>query len=123
MSYTTMPGLGSLEQAIMQIIWAQRKPLTVREVQFALRSRELAYTTVMTTMLRLTEKGVLGRAPRRDSTEPGGRGIIYVYMATMSRQALLIAAVERLCAQFGADEVERQYLAAEIRRGRQTIQV
>lgn len=53
--------LGDLEQAVMGVVWA-RGAMTVRQVYDALRpEREPAYTTVMTVMSRLVEKGVLDR--------------------------------------------------------------
>jgi predicted transcriptional regulator len=53
--------LGDLECEIMEIVWRQANPtVTVREVFDTLRKeREIAYTTVMTTMVRLSEKGLL----------------------------------------------------------------
>ena len=51
--------LGELEAAVMQIIW-QSGEVTVRDVREALQSkRPLAYTTVMTIMGRLAQKGIL----------------------------------------------------------------
>lgn len=51
--------LGDLEAAIMHIVW-QQSEVTVRAVQSALQpTRPLAYTTVMTVMSRLAQKGVL----------------------------------------------------------------
>ena len=51
--------LGDLELAIMQIVWT-RDEVTVRQVWAALQpQRALAYTTVMTVMSRLAQKGVL----------------------------------------------------------------
>lgn len=51
--------LGELEAAIMQILW-QHDELTVRQVRDQLApTRSLAYTTVMTVMSRLAQKGVL----------------------------------------------------------------
>lgn len=52
--------LGELELAVMEIVWA-REPVTVRDVLTVLQEggRNLAYTTVMTVMRRLTEKGWL----------------------------------------------------------------
>ena len=51
--------LGELEAAIMQIIW-QYGEVTVRQVRSALQpTRPLAYTTVMTVMSRLVQKGLL----------------------------------------------------------------
>lgn len=69
--------LGELELAIMEIVW-QQAPVTVREVLTTLRAqgRTLAYTTVMTVMGRLVEKGWL----RADSQERAFR-----YHAVRSR--------------------------------------
>jgi len=53
--------LGPLETEIMQILWQEERS-TVKKVHRKLSSqREIAYTTVMTTMSRLAEKGVLNR--------------------------------------------------------------
>ena len=53
--------LGDLECEIMELVWKLAQPtMTVRDVFNALRKeREIAYTTVMTTMVRLSEKGLL----------------------------------------------------------------
>lgn len=51
--------LGDLEGAIMHVVW-QQPEVTVRAVQAALQpTRPLAYTTVLTVMSRLAQKGVL----------------------------------------------------------------
>lgn len=53
--------LGPLEAEVMDIVW-DRREATVRDVHRALADkRSIAYTTVMTTMGRLTEKGILRR--------------------------------------------------------------
>ena len=53
--------LTPLELDIMKAVW-RRPPITVREVQDAIRpGRQLAYTTVMTIMDRLHHKGFLTR--------------------------------------------------------------
>lgn len=53
--------LGSLEARVMRILWAS-PGLTVRDVASRLpRGRRRAYTTVMTVMNRLHEKGLLAR--------------------------------------------------------------
>jgi predicted transcriptional regulator len=53
--------LGDLECEIMELIWKKADPtVTVREIFDSLRQeRQIAYTTVMTTMVRLAEKGLL----------------------------------------------------------------
>ena len=65
--------LGSLETQVMAVMWAAGGPLTVREALDALNARRgepLAYTTVLTVMSRLADKGALARAER-------GRGHLY----------------------------------------------
>ena len=53
--------LGPLEQDVMDVVWRLRDA-TVRDVHAELaRGREIAYTTVMTTMARLARKGLLLR--------------------------------------------------------------
>lgn len=55
--------LGSLERSVMDVLWAGPPAgLTVREVLERIETgKELAYTTVMTVLTRLTDKGVLDR--------------------------------------------------------------
>ncbi len=52
---------GSLEGEVMAALWSVTTPLTPGEVQRAL-GRELAYTTVMTTLVRLHAKGMVDRS-------------------------------------------------------------
>ncbi|AMY19186.1 MULTISPECIES: BlaI/MecI/CopY family transcriptional regulator [Nocardiaceae] len=60
-----MAGLGDLERAVMEHLWASDSPQTVRQVHEALASqRELAYTTVMTVLQRLAKKKLVTQ--RRD---------------------------------------------------------
>lgn len=68
--------LGPLERVVMERVWKQG-PVTVRHIVDELgRSRGLAYTTVMTVMVRLCGKGLL----QRERT-----GKTYVYRATATR--------------------------------------
>ena len=54
--------LGELESEIMEIIWRQKRSVSVKEVAEILSNkRPLAYTTVMTIMARLTNKCILVR--------------------------------------------------------------
>lgn len=48
--------LGDLERAVMDVLWEQTEPMTVREVGRALADRDLAHTTVMTVLDRLAKK-------------------------------------------------------------------
>ncbi|RJO59814.1 BlaI/MecI/CopY family transcriptional regulator [Candidatus Parcubacteria bacterium] len=59
MSRKSLPGLGELESAILETIW-QKSPITVRGVLDRL-NRHCAYTTVMTVMQRMSDKGILRR--------------------------------------------------------------
>jgi len=69
--------LGDLETDIMEEMW-RKNPACVREVHKKLSSdRAIAYTTVMTVMSRLTEKGLLKR-------EQHGRA--YLYLPTQTRE-------------------------------------
>lgn len=53
--------LGPLEQEVMDVVWSLADA-TVRDVHDELASRrQIAYTTVMTTMSRLARKGLLDR--------------------------------------------------------------
>ncbi|MDW8033332.1 MAG: BlaI/MecI/CopY family transcriptional regulator [Nitrososphaerota archaeon] len=67
--------LGPLEANVIEILWSSKKPLTVREVYEKLRQeRKIAYTTIMTTMDRLYDKGLLDRR-----AEKGRGGVFYIY--------------------------------------------
>jgi predicted transcriptional regulator len=69
--------LGPLEGEIMDIVWEQG-PTTVAAVHKALRSRrDIAYTTVMTTMSRLARKNLLLQDTSAQS---------YVYTPSLSRE-------------------------------------
>ncbi|MFA5828469.1 MAG: BlaI/MecI/CopY family transcriptional regulator [Candidatus Shapirobacteria bacterium] len=52
--------LGSLEQKIMDILWASKNPLKPQEVLSKLKEK-YAYTTVMTVLKRMAEKKLVGR--------------------------------------------------------------
>ncbi len=54
--------LGELESEVMEIIWRKNDATSVKDVAEILeKRREIAYTTVMTIMSRLVDKGVLTR--------------------------------------------------------------
>lgn len=68
--------LGPLETEVMEAVW-DRGDTTVRDVHAALeRRRDIAYTTVMTTMGRLASKGLLAR----DTS-----GLAHRYRPTLTR--------------------------------------
>jgi len=53
--------LGDLERAIMEVLWQTESSLTVRQVSQGLTQRNLAHTTVMTVLDRLSKKGFARR--------------------------------------------------------------
>ena len=70
--------LGPLEARVLDWLWTERAPATVRHVRAAFPA--LAYTTLMTTLDRLYRKGLLNR--RR-------RGRAFSYEPRCSRDQLL----------------------------------
>jgi predicted transcriptional regulator len=74
--------LHALEAEIMDIVWARGlETFTVNDVLQVLgQRREIAYTTVMTTVARLFDKGLLARERE---------GKRYVYSPRVSRQTFL----------------------------------
>ncbi|GAB3683776.1 BlaI/MecI/CopY family transcriptional regulator [Saccharopolyspora tripterygii] len=57
-----MQGLGELEGAVMDVLWREYGPMSVREMLIELNeTRNLAYTTVMTVMDNLHRKGWVER--------------------------------------------------------------
>ena len=57
---------GSREASVLEVLWAARAERTIKQVLAALASAgdRPAYTTVMTTMRRLVQKGVITRRPQ-----------------------------------------------------------
>jgi predicted transcriptional regulator len=75
--HTLADVLGPLESEIMDVVWDAGE-VTVRDVHRTLNDvRPIAYTTVMTTLGRLTDKGLL----RRVEDQPAHR-----YSALVSRE-------------------------------------
>jgi len=72
------PVLGPLETRLLELLWSQRRPATVRHIRRALP--QLAYTTIMTTLDRLYRKGLLLR--HKD-------GRAFAYAARCTRAELL----------------------------------
>ncbi|RJQ06878.1 MAG: BlaI/MecI/CopY family transcriptional regulator [Bacillota bacterium] len=72
--------LGELEAEVMELVWRKGRA-TVRDVHEDLhRKRSLAYTTVMTTMSRLHDKGLLVREPESN---------YYVYAPALGRDEFM----------------------------------
>ena len=88
--------LGPLESSILEIIWCSKKrPITVREVLEVLKKKKpIAYTTVMNTMDRLYEKGLLDRQIEKKSNK--GMYLHYVYWPKLEEQNFKEAAVRQV---------------------------
>lgn len=90
--------LGELETQIMEILWVQPGPMSVRSVHESLLARrELAYTTVMTVLDRLAKKGVVDR-------ERDGRA--WLYVAGSTRAQLVSVALSDALQHAGEDQDE-----------------
>ena len=71
--------LGDLELEVMGLLWKAQEPLQVNQV-VKLMGHSKAYTTIMTTMARLHEKGYL---------EQNRVGRAYVYSPRVSRASVV----------------------------------
>lgn len=105
--------LGDLEAEIMEIVWARprHKGAVVRDiVEILQRRRQVAYTTIMTTMARLARKRFL-RAEKR--------GQAYVYFPTVTEDEFVSGFVgrilENLLLSFGGTTIERLRALADQR--------
>jgi predicted transcriptional regulator len=106
--------LTPLELDIMKAVW-KRSPITVRDVQEAIRPvRRLAYTTVMTIMDRLYHKGFLDRELRART---------HYYEPAVEYTAVRDEAVGNLVKSFfGSKEKLQEFLNGdEIRTQRELI--
>lgn len=85
--------MGELEAMVMDVLWDRRGWRTPGEVHDDLASsREMAYTTVMTILVRLWQKGRLER--QRD-------GRAYAYRAVQSREEHAAARMQELLTRVG----------------------
>jgi predicted transcriptional regulator len=96
---TTLPPLHKLEAEVMEEVWAADGEVTVHAVRDALNARsekQRAYTTVMTVMRRLDDKGLLEREKRgrRD-------GYVAAFTREEYRDARAAGEVQQLLAEYG----------------------
>ena len=64
MTMATRRPMGSLEAAVLDVLWKAPGPATPAEVKVAVGHDDLAYTTVMTVLTRLWAKGLVERERR-----------------------------------------------------------
>lgn len=92
--------LGPLEQEVMDCVWRD-EVVSVRDVHSCLiKSRKIAYTTVMTIMTRLTEKSFLMRKKQ-------GKAFLYSPQKTKEQTAktMIGKIIDSLVDQFGEEAV------------------
>jgi predicted transcriptional regulator len=80
---------GELENAVLAALWAAPDPLVPAEVQAAVGD-DLAYTTVMTILVRLHDKGIIERAKL---------GRAYAYRPVVAEADVVAEQVRRLLDQ------------------------
>lgn len=84
-----MRGFGELEGAVMQQLWAAEGGATAREVYEQMRrSRQIAYTTVLSTIHNLHRKGRLTREREGKAHRYRPTATRAEYSATVMREAL-----------------------------------
>ena len=103
----TIPSLGELELQVLRLVWREQ-PCTERRVtELVQAERPVARTTVLKTMQRLEEKGLLVRE------EGAGRGPIQ-YRAAVEERSVLPTLIRRFVERVlgGSDAPLAAYLAA-----------
>ena len=101
--------LGPLELEIMECVW-ERGDSTVLEIHECLgKKREIAYTTVMTVMMRLWQKGFLKRIK-------DGKNYIYSYKRTKDQaiKNTVSQTLEAVIEKFGIQAVA--YFSEEVEK-------
>ena len=84
--------LGPLEADVLNSVYNMGKPIRIREVYEKMREeRKIAYTTVMSTMNTLFEKGILDR-----KVTEGKGGLLYVYWPKLTRAQIEKSAVKHI---------------------------
>ena len=95
---------GPLEREILEILWQDDAGCSVRDIFCTLQKRrEIAYTTVMTVMNRLVEKGALSR--ERD-------GKAHSYTAKITRKDLVQLSI-RSCFSLIEEEEDLGFAALQ----------
>lgn len=102
---------GELEGAVLAALWAAGRPLIPAEVQEAVGS-DLAYTTVMTILVRLHDKGVIER-------EKVGRA--YAYRPVVAETDVVAEQVRRLLDQGHDRSAVLQGLVEGLRPGDEAV--
>jgi predicted transcriptional regulator len=102
----SIPSLGDVEVQVLRLIWREQPCAERRVTELMQAERAVARTTVLKTIQRLEEKGLLVRAVR------SGRGPI-LYRASLEEQSVLPALIRRFVERVlgGSDAPLAAYLA------------
>lgn len=81
--------VGPQEAAVLDALWTEARALTVKAAWRLLQRdyKQVAYTTVLTTMTRMWEKALLDRTKR---------GLSYVYSARETREEFVARQIEAI---------------------------
>lgn len=107
-----MQGLGQLEAAVMEVLWAADGPLPVRGVLEAMSERSLAYTTIMTVLDNLHRKGFVERVKH---------GRAYHYQPALTRGQAWAVAMQDLLHEAGDAEAVLLHFASTVTDGESEV--
>ena len=101
--------MGELEAEVMDVLWDAAGPLTPGQVHELMSGeRPLAYTTVMTILVRLWRKGRLDR-------QPAGRA--YAYQPRQSREAYAASRMDEVLGATKDRPLALSYFVSGLRPG------
>src|ERR1700735_3976444 len=103
-----MNRLGDLERAIMDVLWESPESLTVRQVIGRLTERDLAHTTVMTVLDRVSKKGF-----RRRSAESPEAYVTELMLSALDQTGDRQAALARFVRSVSGVEAHALLVALE----------
>lgn len=112
---------GELEAAVMAALWARQDPSTAREISEQLPGRKPAYTTLLTVLERLCQKGHVARvgdAPRGVRFRPvktEAEHASSAMLATLGETSNRSAALLNFAGNLAADDVDLLQRALDLR--------
>lgn len=97
--------IGTLEADVLERLWEAGRPLSVREVVVGLKGRRRAYTTIMTVLSRLHEKGLVERVLS---------GRAYLYAAAGTPAEIAARKIHELLTATGEPKAVLAHLVGEL---------
>lgn len=105
--------LGGLEAEVMEFAWSQDRPVSVNDILASLSGRPRAYTTVMTIVTRLHQKGLLERERR---------GRSFVYRPVGTKDEVAARALREVLAAAEHPEAVLAHLVADLAASPELVQ-